>query len=85
MTKGSLSNIWRRSYAELAPRRLGSGWCRLLSSVPVIQCRKQKDGRHAGQSGSDKENAVGVNEAVRGAQVFDLAPENPFNIFPSQA
>src|SRR6266852_6153445 len=74
------------AYAELAPWRradggfglrvntfLGSGWGRLLSSVPVIQCRKQKDGRHAGQSASDKENAVGVNEAVRGAQAFDLS------------
>ena len=64
---------------------LGSGWGRLLSSVPVIQCRKQKDGRHAGQSASDKENAVGMNEAVRGAQLSTSAPENPFNIFPSQA
>jgi hypothetical protein len=73
-------------YAELAPWRradsgfglrvntfLGSGWGRLLSSVPVIQYSKKKDGRHAGQSASDKENAVGVNEAVRGAQAFDFS------------
>ena len=26
---------------------LGSGWGWLLSSVPLPQCRKQKDGRHA--------------------------------------
>src|SRR5260221_4668242 len=49
----------------------GCGWSRLLPPVPVTQCREQKDGRHAGQSASDKENAVGVSEAVRGAQVFD--------------
>jgi len=78
------------AYAELAPWRradsgfglgvntfLGSGWGRLLSSVPVIQCSKQKNGRHAGQSASDKENAVGVNEAVRGAQAFDLSAGKP--------
>ena len=63
--------------ADFAPRRLGSGWGRLLSSVPVTQCRKQKDGRHAGKSASDKENAVGVNESVRGAQAFDLSPGKP--------
>jgi len=50
---------------------LGSGWRGLLPPVPVAQCREQKDRRHAGQSASDKENAVGVNEAVRGAQAFD--------------
>src|SRR6266436_6239563 len=50
---------------------LGSGWRRLLPPVPVTQCREQKDRRHSGQSANDKENAVGVNEAVRGAQVFD--------------
>src|SRR6266478_3303994 len=50
---------------------LGRGWGRLLPPVPVIQCREQKDRRHAGQSASDKENAIGVNEAVRGAQAFD--------------
>src|SRR6516162_5534701 len=50
---------------------LGSGWGRLLAPVPVTQCREQKDCRHAGQTASDKENAVGVNEAVRGAQAFD--------------
>src|SRR5437870_1298488 len=42
---------------------LGSGWRRLFPPVPVTQCREQKDRRHAGQSASDKENAVGVNEA----------------------
>ena len=50
---------------------LGRGWGRLLPLMPVTQSREQKDGRHAGQSASDKENAVGVNEAVRGAQPFD--------------
>ncbi len=50
---------------------LGSGWRRLLPPVPVTQCREQKDRRHAGQSAGDKENAVGVNETVRGAQAFD--------------
>src|SRR5690349_21022321 len=50
---------------------LGSGRRRLLPPVPVTQCREQKDRRHAGQSASDKENAVGVNEAVRSAQAFD--------------
>ena len=50
---------------------LGSGWRRLLPPVPVTQCREQKDRRHAGQSANDKEDAVGVNEAVRGAQAFD--------------
>src|SRR5579864_3235822 len=50
---------------------LGRGWGRLLPLAPVTQGREQKDGRHAGQSASDKENAVGVNEAVRGAQPFD--------------
>ena len=50
---------------------LGSGWRRLLPPVPVTQCREQKDRRHAGKSASDKENAVGMNEAVRGAQAFD--------------
>src|SRR5260370_34324474 len=54
----------------MAPQ-LGSGWRRLFPPVPVIQCREQKDRRHAGQSASDKENAVGVTEAVRGAQAFD--------------
>src|SRR5258708_32073347 len=32
---------------------------------------KNKSRRHACQSANDKENAVGVNEAVRGAQAFD--------------
>src|SRR5207247_10848261 len=50
---------------------LGSGWRRLLPPVPVTQCREQKDRRHAGKSASDKENAVGMNEAVRGAQALD--------------
>ena len=50
---------------------LGSGWRRLLPPVPVTQCREEKDSRHAGQSANYKENAVGVNEAVRGAQAFD--------------
>src|SRR5947208_16984731 len=50
---------------------LRSGWRRLFPPVPVTQCREQKDRRHAGQSASDKENAVGVNEAVPGAQAFD--------------
>ena len=74
------------AYAELATRHrpdsgfglrvktlLGSGWGRLPPLVQVTQCREQKDGRHAGQSASDKENAVGVNEAVRCAQAFDLS------------
>src|SRR6516164_1613787 len=56
---------------------LGSGWGRLLPPVPVTQCREQKDCRHAGQSASDKENAVGVNEAVRGAQAFDRSAGKP--------
>ena len=55
----------------------GSGCDRLLPPVPVTQCRKKKDSRHAGQSASDKENAVGVNEAVRGAQTFDLSARKP--------
>jgi len=54
-----------------APPLLGSGWRRLLPPVPVTQSGEQKDRRHAGQSASDKENTVGVNEAVRGAQSFD--------------
>ena len=78
------------AYAEFAVRHrpdsvfglrvktfLGSGCGRLLSSVPVTQRRKQKDGRHAGQSASDKENAVGVNEAMRGAQFFNLSTGKP--------
>src|ERR1700739_1733646 len=55
----------------------GSGGDRLLPPVPVTQCRKKKDGRHAGQSASDKENAVGMNEAVPGAQTFDLSSRKP--------
>ena len=55
----------------------GSGCDRLLPAVPVTQYRKKKDGRHAGQSASDKENAVGMNEAVRGAQTFDLSARKP--------
>ena len=55
----------------------GSGCDRLLPPVPVTQCRKKKDGRHAGQSASDKENAVGMNEAVSGAQTFDLGARKP--------
>src|SRR5690348_9149424 len=50
---------------------LRSGRGQLLTPVPVTQCREQQDGRHASQSASDKENAVAVNEAVRGAQAFD--------------
>ena len=55
----------------------GSGSDRLLPPVPVTQYSKKKDGRHAGQSASDKENAVGMNEAVRGAQTFDLSARKP--------
>src|SRR5258707_8638468 len=50
---------------------LGSGWRGLLAPMPVTQCRELKDRRHAGQPASDKENAVGVNETVRGAEPFD--------------
>src|SRR5260370_42082650 len=55
----------------------GRGWEGLLALVPVIKWREKKDGRHAGQSASDKENAVGMNEAVRGAQAFDLSARKP--------
>ena len=48
----------------------GSGGSGLLALVPVTQGREEKDGGDAGQSAGDKENAVGVNEAVRGAQAF---------------
>src|SRR5215472_16250339 len=54
-----------------------SGCDRLLPAVPVTQYHKKKDGRHAGQSASDKENAVRMNEAVRGAQTFDLSARKP--------
>ena len=56
---------------------LGSGWRRLLPPMPVTQCREQKDRRHAGQSASDKEDAEGVSEAVRGAQALDRSTGKP--------
>src|SRR4029077_17955001 len=56
---------------------LGCGWSRLLPPVPVTQCREQKDSRHAGQCASDKEDAVSVSEAVRGAQAFDHSAGKP--------
>src|SRR5580765_5516248 len=68
------ANRARRPDSRFALRvkaALGRGWGRLLPLMPVTQSREQKDGRHAGQSAGDKENAVGVNEAVRGAQPFD--------------
>jgi len=34
---------------------------------PVVQGSEEEDGRQAGESASDKENAVAVDEAVRGA------------------
>src|SRR6266481_2830818 len=43
----------------------------MFPPLPVPQWREQKDRRHAGQSASEKENAVGMNKAVRGAQAFD--------------
>ena len=55
----------------------GSGCDWLFPAVPVTQYRKKKDSRHAGQSASDKENAVGMNEAVRAAQTFDLGARKP--------
>src|SRR5215467_11981998 len=55
----------------------GSGCDRLLPAVPVTQYRKKKDGRHAGQSASNKENSVAMNKAVRGAQPFDLSARKP--------
>jgi hypothetical protein len=68
------ANRARRPDSRFALRvkaALGRGWGRLLPLMPVTQSREQKNGRHAGQSASDKENAVGVNEAVRAAQPFD--------------
>src|SRR5579862_2691550 len=56
---------------------LGSDWCRLLPPVPVIQCREQKHGRHAGESAGDKKDAVRVNEAVCGAQVCHRGAGKP--------
>src|SRR5215469_16887634 len=55
----------------------GSGCDWLLPPVPVTQYRKKKDRRHAGQSACDKENAVGMNDAVGGAQTFDLSARKP--------
>jgi len=57
--------------ANFRDRTLGGGWGRLLALVPVTQGREQKHCGHARESANDKENAVGVNEAVRGAQAFD--------------
>src|SRR5690242_20352797 len=59
----------------------GSGG-RLLALVPVAQCREEKDGGDAGQAASDEENAVGVNEAVGGAQVFDGGARKSLQDFP---
>ena len=73
----SRAHFLSRSVGLLAETRqarnifLGGGLGRLLPLVPVTQGREQKDGRHARQSANDKENAVGVDEAVRGAQSFD--------------
>lgn len=50
-----------------AKRFLGGGWGGLLALVPIAQCGEQKDGGNAGQSAGDTEDAVSVNEAVRGA------------------
>ena len=60
---------------------LGSGWGPSVPPVPVTQCSEKKDGRHAGQSASDKENSVGMNEAVRGAQMFDFGAREPLQDF----
>src|SRR5580704_15458705 len=49
----------------------------MLPLMPVTQSREQKDGRHAGQSANDKENAVGVNEAVRRTEPFDRSARKP--------
>jgi hypothetical protein len=79
----SRAHFLSRSVSLLAETRqarnifLGSCLGRLLPLVPVTQGREQKDGRHAGQSASDKENAVGVNEAMRGAQPFDRSAREP--------
>src|SRR5215471_4389052 len=60
-------------------RRLsGNGWGRLLAPVPVTQRGEQNNGRHAGQSTGDKEDAVSVNEAVRAAQTLHRCAGKPF-------
>lgn len=57
---------------------LGNGWRSLLPPVPVTQRGEQKNGRHAGQSAGDEENAISVNEAVRAAQAFHRGAGKPF-------
>src|ERR1700731_2315334 len=54
-----------------------SGFDRLLPPVPVAQYSKKKDTSQTGQSASNKENAVGMNEAERAAQTFDLNARKP--------
>ena len=64
----------------------GRRWDRLLSAVPITQHGKKKDARQAGQSASDEENAVAMNEAVRGAQTFDLCARKPLqDLFQAEA
>src|SRR6478609_7342800 len=76
VTPTSPSRCFRQKWS-LRVRLQTHGCDRLFPPVPVIQGRKKKDGGHAGQPASDKENAVGMNKAVRGAQAFDLSARKP--------